>query len=228
MPTYESQISLILRWTHQGEQLTIRDQILLERVANGQASDEQFRELERLYQYVDQHQSAPRDWLFGLSGLEITPDGLVLFEGTVVQVYHQDGNELPPALEMFTRDILYPACMLAREYGYRHLSPHRISFFVNELFGTFPLRAISQRTYLLKESMTAPAATSELGFLNGHAVCHRRGESLFQPFLRLDSGFFYCERFLTVSEFESVEPGTWRIYLPEEKKDAAIDLPRLG
>ena len=46
----------------------------------------------------------------------------------------------------------------------------------------------------------------------------RDQEKLSQPFVKLGTEFFFCERFLTKEEFENVSLATWISFLPDDKK----------
>lgn len=229
MPDLTAKFRFILSRTHNGDDLDSCDRELIDKISvpeqardnkvgTSTLSPKELVEFEKLFEFVRQNNSAPRHWLFDLEGLQMDRDGQVFFDEVLVDHFNLDQKPLDE-FESFSRGILYPACLLAKRYQYRHLSIHRVPFFANELLDRYCLHPISEETYRDRESELKPASQNQFGFLFGNAaVTTDRGIPLHQPFLHLGGQFFFCERFISVTQFENIELPTWIANLPDDKK----------
>lgn len=218
MLSFSAKIEFILSRTDAGNSLDQTDRHLIERVSMSEFSQEDEAEFERLFEYVRQNNSAPKRWLFDLDGLTSDENGCVFFEGKMVEHFNLSLKPIAK-FEDFTRDVLYPACLRARQYNYQKLSPARISFFINELNGTHNLHPITADTYFGQRSKYPPRIENQFGFLNGvPAISLDSSPMMYQPFIKLAGEFFFCERFLTEEEFASIELPTWIANLPDSLK----------
>ncbi len=218
MLSVPAKIEFILSRTAKGRSLSVFDRRLVARVSKCQLSEQDRIDFEWLFEFVRQNNSAPHRWLFDLAGLTIDENGRVHFEGQWVE--HFNLNRKPvDDFENFTRNVLYPACLLAKKYDYQKLSLARIAFFVNELNGTYNLHPITADTFFGQRTKYPPRIENQFGFLNGvPAITIDAGSIMYQPFIKLAGEFFFCERFLTVDQFSTVTLPTWIASLPNGMK----------
>lgn len=218
MLSHPAKIEFVLSRTDNGESLDDSDRQLVECVSKNGFSKEDGAEFERLFEYVRQNNSAPTRWLFDLKGLTGDENGQVHFEGQMVEHFNLSLKPIAE-FEKFTRNVLYPACLRAKQYDYQKLSPARISFFINELNGTYNLHPITADTFFGQRTKYPPRSENQFGFLNGlPAISVDESSMMYQPFIKLAGEFFFCERFLTEEEFVSIKLPTWIASLPDSLK----------
>ena len=219
MLSLQKKASFILSRTAYGRELCGQDKILVDQANQGHLDEDHQAAFEWLFEFVRQNNQAPKRWLFDLPGLVLKEDGEVQFGDQIVDRFQLRDGQIANGMEKYTRDVLYPACQLAKRYRYRHLSMTRIPFFINEVLSRYCLRPTSPDTYFEKQNDFRPSVEFDYGFLFGHPACMRDDQTpLYQPFLRFKNEFFFCERFLSVAEFQEVSLPTWISNLPNEKK----------